>query len=130
MEIAKAISEYGILMVLAAIFILVFWQDRKERREDTKEFRQKQEKWYEQSTAINSKLAEIIVTNTQRIDGYNNALNVHSQESGERFGKIEGTLVTVVDKLDVIQDTTQELATKEMLEEVKQEIINKSKAKD
>lgn len=128
-EIVKAVSEYGILIVLAAVFILVFWQDRRERREDTKDFRAKQEKWYEQSTAINAKLSDIIAHNNIKIDGYNEALNSHCQESGERFGRIEGTLVTVVNKLDVIQDSTQELATKTMLEEVKQEIINSEKSK-
>lgn len=114
-ELAKAISEYGILIVIAGLFLYFYISDRKA-------WQKNQDKQFERSNEINDKLTEIIAKNTSRLDLHETSLNKHSCDSKQSFDDLNSRVDRIDDKIDLLQSTTKELATKAMAEEIKEEV--------
>lgn len=117
LEITRAISEYGILLVIAGIFLWFYITDKKS-------WQKSQDKMFERSNEINDKLTSIISANTVKVDEHSNSLNRHSDESKHSFDDLNQRVDRIDNKVDKLQATTKELATKEMAEEIKEELKN------
>lgn len=115
LELAKAISEYGILIVIAGLFLYFYIYDRRV-------WQKNQDKQFERSNEINDKLTEIIAKNTSRLDLHETSLNKHSYDTKHSFDDLNSRVDKIDDKIDLLQSTTKELATKEMAEEIKEEV--------
>lgn len=119
-NIIRSISDLGVLVVIAGIYLWVSISDRKE-------YRQSQTKWMEESTKISEKLANIIATNTVRLDNFEDKLKDHDTTAESHFDDLGARIEKIDSKLETLQETTKELATKEMAEEIKKEVRNLKK---
>lgn len=119
-NLIKSISDLGVLVVIAGIYLWVSISDRKE-------YRQSQTKWMEESTKISDKLANIIATNTVRLDNFEDKLKDHDSTAESHFDDLGARIEKIDSKLETLQETTKELATKEMAEEIKKEVRNLKK---
>lgn len=119
-NIIRSISDLGVLVVIAGIYLWVSISDRKE-------YRQSQTKWMEESTKISEKLANIIATNTVRLDNFEDKLKDHDSTAESHFDDLGARIEKIDSKLETLQETTKELATKEMAEEIKKEVRNLKK---
>lgn len=119
-DLIKSISDLGVLVVIAGIYLWVSISDRKE-------YRQSQTKWMEESTKISDKLANIIATNTVRLDNFEDKLKDHDSTAESHFDDLGARIEKIDSKLETLQETTKELATKEMAEEIKKEVRNLKK---
>lgn len=119
-NIIRSISDLGVLIVIAGIYLWVSISDRKE-------YRQSQTKWMEESTKISEKLANIIATNTVRLDNFEDKLKNHDSVAESHFDDLGSRIEKIDAKLETLQETTKELATKEMAEEIKKEVRNLKK---
>ncbi|WP_311482542.1 hypothetical protein [uncultured Anaerococcus sp.] len=119
-NIIRSISDLGVLVVIAGIYIWVSISDRKE-------YRQSQTKWMEESTKISDKLANIIATNTVRLDNFEDKLKDHSNTAENHFDTLGSKIEMIDSKLETLQETTKELATRQMAEEIKKEVRNLKK---
>ena len=119
-NIIRSISDLGVLVVIAGIYLWVSISDRKE-------YRQSQTKWMEESTKISEKLANIIATNTVRLDNFEDKLKNHDSVAESHFDDLGSRIEKIDAKLETLQETTKELATKEMAEEIKKEVRNLKK---
>ena len=115
METTKAISEYGILMVIAGIFLYFYIADKRS-------WAKTQEKQFERSNEINDKLTKIIAENTAKINIHETTLDKHTADSKQSFDELESKIDKIDGKIDLLQANTNEIATKEMAEEVKEEV--------
>ena len=115
METTKAISEYGILMVIAGIFLYFYISDKKS-------WAKTQEKQFERSNEINDKLTKIIAENTAKINIHESILDKHTIDSKESFDELGSKIDKIDDKINQLQDYTKEVVTKEMAEEIKKEV--------
>ena len=115
LELAKAISEYGILIVIAGLFLYFYISDKRT-------WQKNQDKQFERSNEINDKLTEIIAKNTSRLDIHETSLSKHSCDSKQSFDDLNSRVDKIDDKIDLLQSTTNELATKAMAEEIKEEV--------
>lgn len=115
METTKAISEYGILMVIAGIFLYFYISDKRS-------WAKTQEKQFERSNEINDKLAKIIAENTVKINAHESILDKHTIDSEQNFDKLGSKIDEIDSKIDKLQDYTKETATKQMAEEIKKEV--------
>ena len=115
METTKAISEYGILMVIAGIFLYFYISDKRS-------WAKTQEKQFERSNEINDKLTKIIAENTAKINIHETTLDKHTADSKQSFDELNSKVDRIDSKLETLQSTTKELATKEMAEEIKREV--------
>lgn len=114
-DLIKSISDLGVLVVIAGIYLWVSISDRKE-------YRQSQTKWMEESTKISDRLANIIATNTVRLDNFEDKLKNHDSVAESHFDDLGARIEKIDAKLETLQETTKELATKEMAEEIKKEV--------
>lgn len=119
-DLIKSISDLGVLVVIAGIYLWVSISDRKE-------YRQSQTKWMEESTKISDKLANIIATNTVRLDNFEDKLKDHSNTAENHFDTLGSKIEMIDSKLETLQETTKELATRQMAEEIKKEVRNLKK---
>ena len=118
----EAITKYGILVVIAAIFLWFYWQDREDARKNRAEDRKLREEQIDKSTEINVKLSEIIASNNIKIDNFTEHLKNHEKSADTNFDSLGDKIETIDSKLETLQETTKELATKEMAEEIKKEV--------
>lgn len=114
-ETTKAISEYGILMVIAGIFLYFYITDKRA-------WTKSQEKQFERSNEINDKLTKIIAENTSKINIHESTLDKHSADSRQSFDELGSKIDKIDSKIDQLQDYTKEVVTKEMAEEIKKEV--------
>ena len=122
LELIEAITKYGILVVIAAIFLWFYWQDREDARKNRAEDRKLREEQISKSTEINVKLSEIIAGNTIKIDYFVESLKNHEKSADTNFDFLGDKIEKIDSKLETLQETTKELATKEMAEEIKKEV--------
>ena len=122
LELIEAITKYGILVVIAAIFLWFYWQDREDARKNRAEDRKLREEQISKSTEINVKLSEIIAGSTVRIDHFAESLKNHDKSANTNFDSLGDKIEKIDSKLETLQETTNELVTKEMAEEIKKEV--------
>nr|DAL26880.1 MAG TPA_asm: hypothetical protein [Caudoviricetes sp.] len=93
--------------------------ERQERKED----RQAQREQTKSLIDLHSQTNEAILKFTEALKNSDSLLDRHNVCAEENFGELKDGVQDIIGRLDIVQDTTKELATKEMLEEVKQEIL-------
>lgn len=99
--------------------------ERQERKED----RQAQREQTKSLIDLHSQTNEAITKFTEALKYSDSLLDRHNICSEGHFTDLKDGVQDIIGRLDIVQDTTKELATKEMLEEVKQEIL-KNQARD
>lgn len=99
--------------------------ERQERKED----RQAQREQTKSLIDLHSQTNEAITKFTEALKYSDSLLDRHNICSEGHFTDLKDGVQDIIGRLDIVQDTTKELATKAMLEEVKQEIL-KNQAKD
>lgn len=93
--------------------------ERQERKED----REAQREQTKSLIDLHSQTNEAITKFTEALKYSDSLLDKHNDCAEENFGELKSDVKDIIGRLDIVQDTTKELATKEMLEEVKQEIL-------
>ena len=134
--IAIAVSVVVILLILifGRSFLKQFEEQKKLDREnfkaekeierqERKEDRQAQREQTKSLINLHSQTNEAILKFTEALKNSDSLLDRHNICAEENFGELKDGVQDIIGRLDIVQDTTKELATKEMLEEVKQEIL-------
>lgn len=93
--------------------------ERQERKED----RQAQREQTKSLIDLHSQTNEAIIKFTEALKHSDSLLDIHNSKTENSFCEIKDGVQDIIGRLDIVQDTTKELATKAMLEEVKQEIL-------
>ena len=93
--------------------------ERQERKED----RQAQREQTKSLIDLHSQTNEAITKFTEALKYSDSLLDKHNNKTERSFCEIKDGVQDIIGRLDIVQDTTKELATKAMLEEVKQEIL-------
>lgn len=93
--------------------------ERQERKED----REAQREQTKSLIDLHSQTNEAITKFTEALKYSDSLLDKHNSYADKNFGELKDGVQDIIGRLDIVQDTTKELATKEMLEEVKQEIL-------
>lgn len=93
--------------------------ERQERKED----REAQREQTKSLIDLHSQTNDAILKFTEALKVSDGILNKHNDKTESSFGELKSDVKDIIGRLDIVQDTTKELATKEMLEEVKQEIL-------
>lgn len=93
--------------------------ERQERKED----REAQREQTKSLIDLHSQTNEAITKFTEALKYSDTLLDKHNSCADKNFGELKDGVQDIIGRLDIVQDTTKELATKEMLEEVKQEIL-------
>ena len=115
LELTKAISEFGVLIIIAALFLYFYVSDKRS-------WQKNQERQFERSNEINDKLANIIADNTTRLNMHESILDKHAEDSKQSLHDLNSKVDRIDDKIETLQQTTNELVTKEMAEEIKEEV--------
>ena len=97
--------------------------EKEVEREERKEDREAQREQTKSLIDLHSQTNEAILKFTEALKYSDTLLTSHNVCSEGHFGEIKDGIQGIIGRLDIVQDTTKELATKEMLEEVKQEIL-------
>ena len=93
--------------------------ERQERKED----REAQREQTKSLIDLHSQTNEAITKFTEALKYSDTLLDKHNNKTESSFCEIKDGVQDIIGRLDIVQDTTKELATKAMLEEVKQEIL-------
>ena len=93
--------------------------ERQERKED----REAQREQTKSLIDLHSQTNEAIIKFTEALKYSDSLLDKHNSCADKNFGELKDGVQDIIGRLDIVQDTTKELATKAMLEEVKQEIL-------
>lgn len=115
LEITKAVADFGVLMVIAGIFLYFYITDKRT-------WQKSQEKQFERSNEINDKLTDIIGNNTAKLNIHEAILDKHTSDSRQSFGDLNAKVDRIDNKIDQLQSSTNELFTKEMAEDIKKEL--------
>ena len=100
-----------------------FKAEKEIERQERKEDRQAQREQTKSLIDLHSQTNEAILKFTEALKNSDSLLDKHNICVEENFGELKSDVKDIIGRLDIVQDTTKELATKEMLEEVKQEIL-------
>lgn len=115
LETTKAVADFGILIVIAGIFLYFYITDKRS-------WQKSQDKQFDRSNEINDKLTSIIDNQSARLDLHEASLDKHSVESANRFENLNAKIDKIDEKMETLQATTNELVTKEMAEDIKAEL--------
>ena len=144
-EVADIANHQGVAITLSVIIIVLIWLfgrsalkqyeeqkkldrdnlkaekevERQERRED----RQAQREQTKRLVDLHSQTNEAILKFTEALQFSDSILDKHNDAAESNFGELKSDVKDIIGRLDKVQKTSNELATKEMLEEVKQEIL-------
>lgn len=121
-DLIKSVGDYGVLVVIAGLFLYVYVSDRNYYKERDERFHRSQDEWYKNSMATNDKLAKIIESNSCTVADYGKTLEKHSEDSSMSFADLGKKIDKVDRQMAILSDSTKELATKEMAEEIHSEI--------
>ena len=115
LETTKAVADFGVLIVIAGLFLYFYITDKRS-------WQKSQEKQFDRSNEINDKLTSIIDNQSSRLDLHEASLDKHSTDSARRFENLNSKIDKIDNKMDTLQATTNELVTKEMAEDIKEEL--------
>ena len=100
-----------------------FQAEKEIERQERKDDREAQREQTKSLIDLHSQTNEAIIKFTEALKYSDTLLDKHNNCAEENFGELKDGVQDIIGRLDIVQDTTKELATKEMLEEVKQEIL-------
>lgn len=131
--LAKIGLDSGISFVISIVFLVCFlvglsvfyknWTSQKawERKRAEEKDKQDNEN-IKELRELNKQFAYTMANSTIRIDGFDKVLERHKEDSNHCFENIDNKLDQLDDKVKVIGNTQDKLATKEMVEEVSEGI--------
>ena len=144
-EVADIANRQGVAITLSVIIIILVWlfgrsalkqyeeqkkldrenlkAEKEVERQERKEDRQAQREQTKSLIDLHSQTNEAILKFTEALKFSDNILNKHNDRSESSFCEIKDGIQDIIGRLDKVQETSNEVATKEMLEEVKQEIL-------
>lgn len=144
-KIADIANRQGVAITLSVIIIVLVWlfgrsalkqyeeqkkldrenlkAEKEVERQERKEDRQAQREQTKSLIDLHSQTNEAILKFTEALKFSDNILNKHNDRSESSFCEIKDGIQDIIGRLDKVQETSNEVATKEMLEEVKQEIL-------
>lgn len=100
-----------------------FQAEKEIERQERKDDREAQREQTKSLIDLHSQTNEAITKFTEALKYSDTLLDKHNSCADKNFGELKDGVQDIIGRLDIVQDTTKELATKEMLEEVKQEIL-------
>lgn len=100
-----------------------FQAEKEIERQERKDDREAQREQTKSLIDLHSQTNEAIIKFTEALKYSDTLLDKHNSCADKNFGELKDGVQDIIGRLDIVQDTTKELATKEMLEEVKQEIL-------
>ncbi|MBZ2387766.1 hypothetical protein K8P03_10830 [Anaerococcus murdochii] len=100
-----------------------FQAEKEIERQERKDDREAQREQTKSLIDLHSQTNEAIIKFTEALKYSDTLLDKHNNCAEENFGELKDGVQDIIGRLDIVQDTTKELATKAMLEEVKQEIL-------
>ena len=144
-KVADIANRQGVAITFCVIFIVLVWlfgrsvlkqyeeqkkldrenlkAEKEVERQERKEDRQAQREQTKSLIDLHSQTNEAILKFTEALKFSDEILNKHNDKSESNFGELKSDVKDIIGRLDKVQETSNELATKEMLEEVKQEIL-------
>lgn len=144
-EVADIANRQGVAITLSVIIIVLVWlfgrsalkqyeeqkkldrenlkAEKEVERQERKEDRQAQREQTKSLIDLHSQTNEAILKFTEALKFSDDILNKHNDRSESSFCEIKDGIQDIIGRLDKVQETSNEVATKEMLEEVKQEIL-------
>lgn len=144
-EVADIANRQGVAITLSVIIIILVWlfgrsalkqyeeqkkldrenlkAEKEVERQERKEDRQAQREQTKSLIDLHSQTNEAILKFTEALKFSDDILNKHNDRSESSFCEIKDGIQDIIGRLDKVQETSNEVATKEMLEEVKQEIL-------
>lgn len=144
-RVADIANRQGVAITLSVIFIVLVWlfgksalkqyeeqkkldrdnlkAEKEIEREERKEDRQAQKEQTKSLIDLHSQTNEAILKFTEALKFSDTLLDKHNNAAESNFGELKSDVKDIIGRLDKVQETSNELATKEMLEEVKQEIL-------
>ena len=144
-KVADLANRQGVAITLSVIFIVLVWlfgrsalkqyeeqkkldrenlkAEKEIERQERKQDRQAQREQTQSLISLHSQTNEAIIKFTEALKYSDSLLDRHNVCSEGHFVDLKDGVQDIIGRLDIVQDTTKELATKEMLEEVKQEIL-------
>ncbi|WP_308653447.1 hypothetical protein [uncultured Anaerococcus sp.] len=144
-QVADIANRQGVAITLSVIIIVLVWlfgrsalkqyeeqkkldrenlkAEKEIEREERKEDRQAQREQTKSLIDLHSQTNEAILKFTEALKFSDNILNKHNDNTENSFCEIKDGIQDIIGRLDKVQETSNEVATKEMLEEVKQEIL-------
>lgn len=144
-EVADIANRQGVAITLSVIIIVLVWlfgrsalkqyeeqkkldrenlkAEKEVERQERKEDRQAQREQTKSLIDLHSQTNEAILKFTEALKFSDSLLNNHNSCSEGHFCEIKDGIQDIIGRLDKVQETSNEVATKEMLEEVKQEIL-------
>lgn len=144
-EVADIANRQGVAITLSVIIIVLVWlfgrsalkqyeeqkkldrenlkAEKEVERQERKEDRQAQREQTKSLIDLHSQTNEAILKFTEALKFSDEILNKHNDRSESSFCEIKDGIQDIIGRLDKVQETSNEVATKEMLEEVKQEIL-------
>lgn len=143
--VAEIVNRQGVAITISIIVMVLGWlsirsilkqyeaqkkldrenfQAEKEiEREERKEDRQAQREQTKSLIDLHSQTNEAILKFTEALKFSDSILDKHNDAAESNFGELKSDVKDIIGRLDKVQETSNELATKAMLEEVKQEIL-------
>lgn len=144
-KVADIANRQGVAITLSVIIIVLVWlfgrsalkqyeeqkkldrenlkAEKEVERQERKEDRQAQREQTKSLIDLHSQTNEAILKFTEALKFSDDILNKHNDRSESSFCEIKDGIQDIIGRLDKVQETSNEVATKEMLEEVKQEIL-------
>lgn len=144
-EVADIANHQGVAITLSVIIIVLIWlygrsalkqyeeqkkldrenfkAEKEVERQERKEDRQAQKEQTKSLIDLHSQTNDAIIKFTEALKYSDSLLDKHNSYADKNFGDLKDGVQDIIGRLDKVQETSNELATKEMLEEVKQEIL-------
>ena len=144
-KVADIANRQGVAITLSVIIIVLVWlfgrsalkqyeeqkkldrenlkAEKEVERQERKEDRQAQREQTKSLIDLHSQTNEAILKFTEALKFSDDILNKHNDRSESSFCEIKDGIQDIIGRLDKVQETSNEVDTKEMLEEVKQEIL-------
>ena len=100
-----------------------FQVEKEIERQERKDDREAQREQTKSLIDLHSQTNQAIIKFTEALKYSDTLLDKHNSCADKNFGELKDGVQDIIGRLDKVQETSNELATKEMLEEVKQEIL-------
>lgn len=105
LQVLEAISKYGGLVIIAGLFIVLLYLDRKDRKEKESQEREEKQAERKESQAIlselsasNRNIAESLNLLKTSMDNTNNEFKQHDERAIKQFSEIKQDLIILKER--------------------------------
>lgn len=116
------IGDEGALVVISAVAIILAVIGFLKKMKQDEETQKWQKERVNKLDSLNDRMIEVITTNAQTISEHDKIIKEHSKESLENFQEINEELRVINSKIDDLYQTTSNLATRQELDSIKQQL--------